>query len=309
MKQLPLHAFFKAPATRAPPIAKTGKRKFIDFFCGCGGASQGAAQAGFDVVLAIDYCQDALRVHKLNHRSAVHLCTPLPAPFELPLPSPDEDWHLHGSPPCTHLSQANIERDPSAKADALKMVKWFLEFCMSCGATTWTMENVATKATIELLEAFRSAHRQKVAYAIVQCNDHGLPTTRRRLIAGSPRVIAAFRRLPHAHRTVRDVIPTPRGTHTRGSVVWAGHKEYKHYGPNDALHSIDKPAPCITARHTLFWATPKLGNPLVKMTPRETAIVQTFPEDYALDTSISRAIRQLGNSFPPSVAERLFSCC
>ena len=39
----------------------------IDLFCGMGGFSQGAIEAGAKVVLAVDLWQEALYVHFHNH--------------------------------------------------------------------------------------------------------------------------------------------------------------------------------------------------------------------------------------------------
>ena len=46
----------------------------------------------------------------------------------------------------------------------------------------------------------------------------GVPQHRRRLIAGSPEIVARLRRAPCVHRSVCDVIAEPRGTHVRNYV-------------------------------------------------------------------------------------------
>ena len=73
--------------------------RFVDLFCGIGGASQGAAQAGLRVVLAVDVDKFMLGVHELNHPDATHIVAELPPEQPLPLPKAGK-WHLHGSPPC-----------------------------------------------------------------------------------------------------------------------------------------------------------------------------------------------------------------
>ena len=324
--QRSLFEFLKLPEA-APPRRDGGRRKFVDLFSGIGGASQGATQAGYDVVLAVDACEHALQVHKRNHPAARHICTTLPARFELPLPSEREDWHLHGSPPCTKLSKANQERDEGEREDALATVRWYLDFALASSASTWSMEEVASQAIVALLERYRApraAHRNQVDYLIIKCQEHGLPSMRRRLVAGSPKLIARMRRLPRVRRSVREVLPQVRGTHLRNEVWWgwnvpldgpvpATHEvregarfAYKRYGPDECCLPIDGLAHCITARHTLRWATPHTGTPLKLMTARETAVMQSFPATYTLDDNKQRAIRGLGNAFPPCVAERLF---
>ena len=70
-----------------------------DLFAGCGGASTGAVDAGYEVVLAvdakgplplIDADAGALAMHaanpRANHPSATHVCAALPPALPLPLP-------------------------------------------------------------------------------------------------------------------------------------------------------------------------------------------------------------------------------
>lgn len=45
----------------------------IDLFCGAGGFSEGFNMAGYDVRLAIDINEDALKTHKVNHPTCSHL--------------------------------------------------------------------------------------------------------------------------------------------------------------------------------------------------------------------------------------------
>lgn len=42
----------------------------VDLFSGCGGLSRGFQDAGFDVVLGIDYDDDALKTFKENHKNS-----------------------------------------------------------------------------------------------------------------------------------------------------------------------------------------------------------------------------------------------
>jgi DNA (cytosine-5)-methyltransferase 1 len=45
----------------------------IDLFCGAGGFSFGASQAGAKVAIAVDSWDKALQVHQDNHPKTVHL--------------------------------------------------------------------------------------------------------------------------------------------------------------------------------------------------------------------------------------------
>ncbi len=74
--------------------------KFIDLFCGAGGAAEGLIQAGFECVLAVDNEGDAVDSHKANH--------PDVEVIQGDLTDIDIDWSSYqgevdfvwGSPPC-----------------------------------------------------------------------------------------------------------------------------------------------------------------------------------------------------------------
>ena len=296
----------------------SGERpKFVDLFCGIGGASQGALDAGYEVCLAVDACADALEVHKKNHTQTLHYCLELPSHFPLPLPSAGEHWHLHGSPPCTAVSVANQVRDDAARDQGTDLVQWFLRFAMDSTATSWSMEQVSTpivRAAIDELLKVGSPYRNRFAYTVVDLSRLGVPQARKRLIAGPKPLIARLKRLPRTRRSVRDVIALPRGTHTRHELVWSAPKRapkdsgrkwiYRHYTDDDCCTPVDGPGWTITARHTLRWACPGTGRKLLRMTPRETALMQTFPPSYQLDARVGRAIRGIGNALPPVVMQQ-----
>ena len=312
MEQDGLHSYFKPLSSGVEsPVEREGSEhpKYVDFFCGIGGSSQGARQAGFEVVLAVDNCEEMLEIHERNHPAARHVCAELPREVNaLGLPDEEETWHLHGAPP--------YFKD---QMDGLQLVRWFVEFAAASDASSWTMENVAAPAVMKLMESYKargSPLRNRLDYERVRLSDHGVPQDRVRLIAGSPRLIQRMRRLRPLRRSVRDVIPMPRGTHVRGEVKHSGPTKRCRENPelgrigntytdDELCRPIDQPGYTITARHTLRWARPYTGTKLKYMSPRETALMQTFPVTYELDRNNQRAIRGLGSALPPIFMERL----
>ena len=106
---------------------------FVDLFCGIGGASTGARDAGAKVRLAVDLDPDALRVHAQNHPDCVHLHGPLPEiearvvaalPLALgtftqaPLPS------LFASKPRVRLGDAGLRAQPRRVGNSLLHRTW-----------------------------------------------------------------------------------------------------------------------------------------------------------------------------------------
>ena len=189
--QLTLHAAFSHTDRQVIPTA-AGPIDVVDLFCGVGGFSEGARQAGHRGVLAVDSNNNALDAHKLNHPSAVHELANLPEDdIGRLLPSPDTKWHLHGSPPCTKLSRAGgTNRSASDRAEGLFLVNWYLDLVAEVGCTTWSMEQVAQEDVLEELAARKKAAPNIYAYHVVNMAHFGVPQERKRVIAGSPALVS-----------------------------------------------------------------------------------------------------------------------
>jgi site-specific DNA-cytosine methylase len=145
---------------------------------------------------------------------------------------------------------------------------------------------------------------------------------RRRLIAGSPHLIAKLLREEEqqAERSIHSVIAKPRGTHVRAGATsmkktikdkilklnYAGNARYAYPRAkwSDYCFPIDGLAPTVIARHAHVWITGngEGGNRSV-MHPSELAALQTFPPGYKLPTNKYQAYLQVGNAVPPRVAE------
>lgn len=288
------------------------ERKFVDLFCGCGGASEGARLAGYKVVLAVDSWENAMSVHALNHPETTHLCVDLPVDYELPLPQAGEHWHLHGSPPCTRVSVANQQRDPVERQNAIQLVDWYIRFATGSTAVSWSMEQVATPIVLECLETFKKQFvtGTRFDYEVVDFYDFGVPQHRRRLIAGSADVVSRLRRIQAWHRSASEVICNPRGTHIRnwmrksspkpdpeGKVKWV----YKHYGDDEACMPITGPSHVAVAGHPLRWVTPYSGQSPANLHPSEIALIQCFPGTYRLHNVTRVSVKCVGNALPPII--------
>ena len=112
--------------------------KVCDLFAGAGGFSTGVTQAAAEVVLAIEADADIARIYMLNNDNAPRVET-LGGDVDAlaqELARIDE-LHLHGSPPCQRLSQANQKtRDPT---EGLRLVLWYLDLVKMVKPRTWSM--------------------------------------------------------------------------------------------------------------------------------------------------------------------------
>lgn len=291
------------------------KKKFVDLFCGAGGASEGARLAGYEVVLAIDSCKDAIEVHALNHPETTHLCVNLPVEYDLPLPRSGENWHLHGSPPCTRVSVGNQQRDPIERQRAVDLVEWYIRFAVESTAVSWSMEHVATPIVLDCLKKFKALKLgPRFDFEVVDFFNYGVPQHRRRVIAGSSDVVSRLRRIQPWKRSAAEVLSSPRGTHIRNNLSNSNPKRdptgnakwlYKRYGHDEACVPITGPSHVVVASRLLKWATPYSGAPLVIFNPREIAELQCFSSTYRLHETASVSTRHVGNALPPTIMYQL----
>lgn len=151
----------------------------IDLFCGMGGFSQGAIEAGAKVVLAVDLWAEALLVHAKNHPDTPIKRMTLGEKYHFSLFKREVDkWrklgyhvHIHGSPPCQALSNAS-SRNPE---EGMPLVIWFLECVKYANPDSWSMENVVP---------VRKRLPEGTPSVILNSADFGVAQTRRRCFAG-----------------------------------------------------------------------------------------------------------------------------
>jgi DNA (cytosine-5)-methyltransferase 1 len=100
--------------------------KAVDLFCGAGGSTTGAAQAGLDVVLAINHWRTAVFSHQDNHPNTRHLCARIDD-IDPRHDSAVPDFQvLMASPECTHFSIARGGRpvDDQKRATPWHVCVW-----------------------------------------------------------------------------------------------------------------------------------------------------------------------------------------
>lgn len=196
------------------------------------------------------------------------------------------------------------------------MVKWYLDFALSSSATTWSMEQVPSMLLTRLLRSYRlpgSPHRKHLDWDVFDFYDFGVPQHRKRLMAGSPHLIAKMRRVCKRHCAIRDFLPNPKGTHVRNSVSYGNkpkegeNKERKHYSLDESVVPVTGPAYTVISSNALRWATPYTNTALVPLTPRELSRLQAFPEGYKLHETKRVSIQGVGNALPPPVMTYMLS--
>ena len=184
--------------------------KVIDFFCGAGGFSEGFRQQGFSIIKGIDFWQNALDSHNLNH----HLNDTIQNVLDFWGKSSDdvtdaiklpEAEVIIGSPSCVSFSMSN-RAGKADKTDGVKLIKAFLRVIAiqkskpNSVLKAWYMENVPesqshikAQYTFEELNlkewaiSLRKNPKDVVLYIkgeVLNAADYGAPQNRRRYVVG-----------------------------------------------------------------------------------------------------------------------------
>jgi len=311
----------------------------IDLFCGMGGFSQGAIEAGAKVVLAVDLWDEAIKVHAKNHPNTPIKRMTLGEKYHFSLFKREvEKWrklgyhvHIHGSPPCQALSNAS-SRNPE---EGMPLVIWFLECVKYADPDSWSMENVVP---------VRKRLPGGTPSVILNSADFGVAQTRRRCFAGegwvaNPSItkdewLGVIDVLPHLNKLLEGkiVINTAGGgasnsrrVNSADSDIIKPSKTIHNNTPSirqlklEALGSnanrkndreISQPSKtiCGSGNQTgarIFNHTESKPEKIRSLTIQETLILQGFSPDYDMTAANTQKARwtMIGNAVVPAVAK------
>ena len=211
-----------------------------------------------------------------------------------------QPFHLHGSPPCQPFTcSAGIRGKPSL-VKGLALVDWFLGLVARLRPWSWSMEEVAHPMVRDALAGARERHPELVAFVrSLDMSEYGVPQTRRRCIAGTPRVLARVvgdARLRARAPTIREVLSPPEGATLMMTslgkppdpdltVRMADGSFVSHEGER-FTRPLDQVAWTCVAQHTHRWCTPDFQGIRV-FTAHEHLLLQTFPASYKIGKGLS----------------------
>ena len=265
--------------------------RVCDLFAGIGGFTCGALEAGANVVLAVDSDPAPLKLLGANApRTKTVVATLGKEAVELPPAAPD--LHVHMSTPCTTLSMARGGKATTASDTGLQMIRWAVEFVLERGDHSWSLENVATKATRALFSELEAAHPERVAWAVFDSADFGAPQSRVRLIAGPKKLIRMLQGMPCLRRvSVRDAFAE------RGEVPPAGYckNQTRSHGGDPTMRTVEAQSFTVCAGHALTWCHSN-GKTVRVMTARDSSVLMGFPPSWRLPKGSRVSQRAVGNA-------------
>jgi DNA (cytosine-5)-methyltransferase 1 len=267
--------------------------RVVDLFCGLGGMTCGALEAGAEVVLAVDSDPVPLKILGAN---APHTTTVVATLGEgcdaVSLPPAAPDLHVHLSTPCTELSVARRCTNADTTGGGLEMIRWAVHYVLGRNDCSWSLENVPTKATRALMAELVAAHPERVAYGVFDSADFGAPQNRLRLIAGPPRLIRMLQGIPCARRvSVRDAFSRA------GEELPAGYckNQTRSQSGGPTMRTVETQSFTVCAGHALTWCDAE-GSTVRVMTARDSATLMGFPSTWALPKGSRAAQRAVGNA-------------
>jgi DNA (cytosine-5)-methyltransferase 1 len=299
----------------------------IDLFCGCGGLSQGMKDAGIEVLCGIDIWEKAIETYRHNHMH-FGLCEDIKELDPQVVADLIEAQHVDmivGGPPCQGMSLAG-KRDKNDPRNSLFME--YIRFVEFFKPKLIVMENVpgilsmkmaCGRKIIEVIVEEFAKIGYVVEYKVLYAADYGVPQIRKRVIFyGKP--IDSPIQLSHPLPATQQHIPVSTILEDRETIVKtyflsekaltgirAKKERMKACGNGFGAQflNLDKPCYTIPARYYKdgYDALVRYDEKCVRrLTEREAARVQSFPDTYVFKGNKKDVYMQIGNAVPCKLA-------
>lgn len=295
----------------------------ISLFSGAGGLDLGLIQAGNTILWANDIDRDAVETYKENIGDHI-VCDDIKNVDILSLPNADV---VVGGFPCQGFSQANRLR--ALDDGRNQLYRFFYHTIKIKQPKFFIAENVKGILSLGKGEAIRQiksdfeAAGYIAAVNLVNMADYGVPQTRQRvIIIGQRKDLGAklqfiFPKPTHSKSgdlprwiSIQKAIghfPDPDDENSVLNHIYSAYKvDYRNFTGHRKTDP-GKPSPTILARGNGkggVCAIPHY-NGKRRLTIRESASVQTFPEDFHFCGAMNSCYRQIGNAVPVLFARKL----
>ncbi|KEQ59674.1 S-adenosyl-L-methionine-dependent methyltransferase, partial [Aureobasidium melanogenum CBS 110374] len=290
---------------------------FADFYCGAGGVSAGAKQAGFKIVYGVDHDRDACSTYRLNFPGTTVFEESINYNLTVRVQENAHVRCVHMSTVCKTISTAYTVRGKNHDANeaTLFTISDILRKTTPMVATLEQTFGALNPGKIQLFNSFVlqfTSMNYSVRWAVHTLSEYGVPQARKRLIMiascpGHP--LPDFPMPTHAASplepvpglrpsvTIAEALQPIRPNTPNHNPAALPAKDLAPYSPHQLVRG------CITTS-----GGQNNWHPSGKrhFTEREYACLQTFPLDHVFVGTRSSVIQQVGNAVPPAFSQKLF---
>lgn len=301
----------------------------IDLFCGAGGLSEGFKEAGFTSILGIDHNKAALETFAHNHKEAKTILGEIEDISKEDIKKQIGNQKVHliiGGPPCQGFSMAG-RRNPTDPRN--RLVQEFLRIVKEFRPEFFVIENVQGfrtmtdkkgKLVLEIVNELAKESGYYVQAYFLNSKDYGVAQKRKRMfLIGSKKKDLKYDIKKSKELKVKDIIlPKEKisdkyfysqrlidGFLRRGK----RNKELKR-GFGWQFLDLDDQSYTISARYykdgcealVKYDNSFKEGS-IRKLTEKECARIQSFPDSYEFLGGKINTYKQIGNAVPPKMAK------
>ncbi len=283
--------------------------KVVDLFCGCGGLSLGFTKAGYEIIGAFDWWDDALAVYNANF---THIANKLDlsnvklATETISAMNPDM---IIGGPPCQDFSSAGKRNENNGRGD---LTVSYAKIIANVRPTWFVMENVAritkTQKLKEALDILRDAG-YGLTQTVLDASLCGVPQKRKRFVM--------IGKLGAADEFISQELSNGQTSKPMTLADYFGDKlgiDYYYRHPRSyvrrGIFSVNEPSPTIRgvnrpmpAGYEIHHNDPiKSKEGIRSLTTIERAQIQTFPKDFIFLGSKTNQEQMIGNAVPVNLA-------
>ena len=287
----------------------------LDLFAGCGGLSLGFEAVGFRTI-GFEMVDEAVDTYNRNLKGKCYNRF-----LEVGFNYPEEENIdiIIGGPPCQPFSRFGNQKGMEDARDGFPI---FIDAVRRLQPKVFLFENVANilgrhKWYLDLIVQELQNLGYIVEYKVLNAVDYGVPQRRERLICVGHRASFHFPAIEREKRTVAEAIgdtmlsPEPESkilTSRQDEYIAVYEKKSHCVNPRDLYP--DRPARTITCRN-LAGATSDMQRVRLadgrrrRLTYREAARLQTFPDWFEFSGTETKQFYQIGNAVPPLLAYKI----
>ena len=301
----------------------------IDLFCGAGGLSEGFKQAGFTSILGIDHDKNALETFAKNHKEANTICGDISEISKKDILDKIGRQSVDlviGGPPCQGFSMAGRRKTDDPRN---KLVQEFLRIVKEFKPKFFVIENVQGfrsmkdkngKLVMDIVNELAKESGYYIEPHLLNSKDYGVAQKRKRMfLIGSKKKGVKYNIKKTKEVVVGDLLlPNEKieKIYFYSQKLIDGflrraqrNKELKR-GFGWQFLNLNDQSYTISARYykdgceALVKYDEKFKEGSIrKLTEKECARIQSFPDSYKFVSGKVNTYRQIGNAVPPKMAK------